>query len=233
MKKILEKHETMVCILLIVLYVVVNSYCLQNFGTTDYRSVIINTAFSAGLVLLMIFTKSTQYYGLTRVRQWRKYLYFVPLLLIMTVNFWRGISVSNSGAERLFHILTMVNIGFLEEIIFRGFLFRMMEKDNLKRAMIVSALTFGIGHVVNLLNGADLIPTLLQICYAASLGYLFVVIFHKSKSIVPCIITHIVINASSIFAVENKSLSFISSAFLIVVPLVYVIYLNKNVKPMN
>ena len=26
----------------------------------------------------------------------------------------------------------MINFGFLEEIIFRGFLFKMMEKDNVK-----------------------------------------------------------------------------------------------------
>ena len=32
---------------------------------------------------------------------------------------------------------------------------------------------FGFGHIVNLLNGADFLPTLLQIIYAVSGGYLF------------------------------------------------------------
>lgn len=58
----------------------------------------------------------------------------------------------------------------------------MMGNENVKRAIIVSAVTFGIGHIVNLLNGAELIPTLMQICYAISRGYLFVIIFYKSKS---------------------------------------------------
>ena len=58
----------------------------------------------------------------------------------------------------------------------------MMGNENVKRAIIVSAVTLGIGHIVNLLNGAELIPTLMQICYAISLGYLFVIIFYKSKS---------------------------------------------------
>ena len=31
----------------------------------------------------------------------------------------------------------MLNIGFLEEILFRGFLFKMMEKDNVRSAIIV------------------------------------------------------------------------------------------------
>ena len=64
----------------------------------------------------------------------------------------------------------MINVGFLEEIIFRGFLFKMMKKDNVKSAIIVSSITFGIGYIVNLLNGADFIPSLLQVFYAIAIG---------------------------------------------------------------
>lgn len=226
-KKLFEKHETFMCIMLIVLYVVVNSYCMQNFGTTDYRSAIINTVFSVVLVILMIGLKRTSYYGLTRVDDLKRYLYFIPLLLIASVNLWGGIHVNHTSGECVFHVLTMINVGFIEEIIFRGFLFKMMEKENVKRAMIVSAITFGIGHIVNLLNGADVIPTLLQICYATSIGFLFVMIFYKSKSLVPCIITHSLINSLSIFGSANEALTYVTSVFLIVVPLVYVFYINK------
>lgn len=132
--------------------------------------------------------------------------------------------------EELFHVITMINVGFIEEIIFRGILFRMMEKDNLKRAMIVSAITFGIGHIVNLLNGADVIPTLLQICYATAIGFLFVIIFYKSKSLVPCIIAHSLTNSLSIFSGENEMLSYVASVFLIIVPLIYAVYISKVVK---
>ena len=127
-------------------------------------------------------------------------------------------------------MLSMVNIGFLEEIIFRGFLFKMMAKDNLKSAIIVSSITFGLGHIVNLLNGADLVPTLMQICYAVALGYLFVIIFYKSKSLVPCIVTHIVIDVLSVFNVENSLSVYIIPVFLIVVSVGYAIYINKRVK---
>lgn len=89
----------------------------------------------------------------------------------------------------------MINVGFIEEVIFRGFLFKMMSKENVKRAMIVSALTFGIGHIVNLLNGAEFVSTIMQVCYAVCLGYLFVVIFYKSKFLIPCIVIHGVINS--------------------------------------
>jgi len=113
---------------------------------------------------------------------------------------------------------------------YRGFLFKMMAKDNIKSAIIVSSITFGIGHIVNLLNGADLVPTLMQICYAISIGYLFVIIFYKSKSLVPCIITHSLVNSLSIFNKDNEISLYIAPIFLIIVPLVYAVYINKTIK---
>lgn len=230
MEKIYEKHETLYCIILIVLYVVINSYCMQNFGVTDYRSTIINTIFSVALLVLIISLKRVSYYGLIKVTNLKGYLYFIPLLLLISVNLWNGINIHNSSREILFHILTMINVGFIEEIIFRGFLFKMMEKDNVKSAIIVSSLTFGIGHIVNLLNGADFVPTLIQICYAVTLGYLFVIIFYKSKSLVPCIVAHALINSFSIFNVENKVSMYIAPIFLMVVSVAYAIYINKSIK---
>lgn len=230
MKKIIEKHEDWVCYILIAVYVIVNSYCMRNFGLTDYRSVVVNTIFSAVLLVLIIYLKRVSYYGLTKITDLKSYLYFIPLLLIVSVNLWNGLSINNTSGEILCHILTMLNVGFLEEIIFRGFLFKMMAKSNVKSAIIVSSVTFGIGHIVNLLNGADFIPTLLQICYAMAIGYLFVIIFYKSKSLVPCIAAHCFINASSIFNVENKLSLYIAPIVLVVVPLAYAFYINKTVK---
>jgi len=233
MEKIFEKHETLFCILLIVVYILVNSYCIQNFGIEDYRSTIINTIFSISLIVLMIILKRTSYYGLIKVTNLNKYLYFIPLLLIISVNLWNGVNINNSASEIFFYILTMINVGFIEEIIFRGFLFKMMAKDNVKRAIIVSAITFGIGHIINLLNGADFIPTLMQICYAISIGYLFAIIFYKSKSLIPCIITHSLVNAFSIFNTDNLLSVYIAPIFLIIVPLVYSIYINRTINEKN
>ena len=228
-KRLFEKHETPMCILLIILYVALNSYCMQNFGVEDYRSALINTVFSVALIILTVYLKRVSYYGLTKVSNPKKYLYFLPLALIVSVNLWSGININNTLSEIVFHILTMLNIGFIEEIIFRGFLFKMMEKDNVKAAIAVSSITFGIGHIINLFNGAELIPTLLQICYAMSVGYLFVIIFVKSKSIVPCIIAHSLNNSLSIFNEENVLSLYIAPIFLIVMPLLYAVYINKKV----
>lgn len=230
MTKVFEKHETLFCMLLIIVYLAVNSVCVQNFGHTSFVSFIANTILSVCLIVIMLLLKRTSYYGLTKVKNTKQYLYFIPLLIIVTVNLWNGFNINHSSKEIVFHILTMLNIGFIEEIIFRGFLFKMMAKHNIKSAVIVSALTFGAGHIVNLLNGAELVPTLIQVCYATSIGYLFVIIFHKSKSLVPCIVTHSLVNSLSVFNVENNLSLYIAPVFLTVVPLLYAIYINKRIK---
>ena len=178
----------------------------------------------------MIILKRTSYYGLTKVKDPKKYLFFIPLILVVSVNVWNGININHSYSEIIFHTIIMLNVGFIEEVVFRGFLFKMMAKDNVKLAIAVSTITFGIGHILNLFNGAEVLPTLLQIGYATAIGYLFVIIFYKSKSLVPCIIAHSVNNSLSILNVENKLSLYVIPVFLMIVPTVYAIYINKTVK---
>ena len=228
MEKTFKKHETLFVIGLIIIYVITNSYIIQNFGSSSYQSVIINTILSILLIILIISLNRVKLYGITRSNNWKEYLYFIPLFIISLFNLRRGIHINNTTSEIIFHTLTMINIGFLEELLFRGFLFKMMEKDNVKSAIIVSSITFGIGHIVNLLNGADLVPTLLQVCYAVAIGYMLVIIFYKSKSIIPCIIFHAVFNSLAIFATGDSNI--ISSIILIIMCLAYALYINKKVK---
>lgn len=230
MNKLFEKHETLFCMLFILIYLVANSVCVQQFGYTSGVSVVVNTLLSAGLVGVVLALKQSAYYGFTKVRNSKKYLYFIPLAVMVSVNLWSGINANHTAREIAFHILTMINVGFVEELIFRGFLFRMMEKSSVTAAIIVSSLTFGMGHIINLFNGAELVPTLMQIVYATAIGYLFVVIFHKSKSLVPCIITHCLVNSLSIFNVENTVSVYVAPVFLTVIPLAYAVYINKTIR---
>lgn len=230
MKKRIEKYETLICILAIVIYLVVNSYLLNNFGTTHYITAIINLILSFGIIMYIASNKLLQYYSLRAFPNPKKFLYFIPLILLVSLNLIGGIKIVNTLDEILWHILTMISVGFLEEIIFRGLLFKMMAKDNEKLAVIVTTITFGIGHVINLLNGADVIPTLVQIIYAMAGGYLFVVVLIKCKSLWPCILTHIGINALSIFNAGNMVTMYIVPILLVVISLGYAYWLNKKYK---
>jgi membrane protease YdiL (CAAX protease family) len=119
------------------------------------------------------------------------------------INLKNGVGFS---APVLVSLLMAVNLavgGYVEEIIFRGFLFRAMSKDNLRISIIVSAVTFGVGHIVNLANTADTLSVLLQVCYAIAIGFLYTVIVYKSGSLWPCVASHVFVNGSSVFAREQ------------------------------
>lgn len=82
-------------------------------------------------------------------------------------------------------------------------MFKTIEKDNIKQAIVISEVTFGVGHIVNLFTGHGTIETLLQVIMAIVIGFAFVMFFYKSKIIIPCIITHSLINIASTFSVAN------------------------------
>lgn len=229
MKKILEKHETLFSISMIIIYILTNSYCMQNFTLTSYKTLLVNILLTLIIIIIILTSKLTKYYCLNRFPNPKKYLYFIPLIFLISINLWNGINFNNTPTEIIFYMLSMLCIGFLEEIIFRGFLYQMMAKDSEKSAIIVTSLTFGIGHIINLFNGADLIPTLFQVCYAISIGFLFVTILRKSKSLWPCIITHSLTNALSIFNINNHLSLYVAPIILIIVPILYSIYITKKV----
>ena len=135
-----------------------------------------------------------------------RFLYYLPLVVLTSCNLWQGVALNLPFTETALYVGSMLCVGFLEELIFRGFLFKAMSKDGLKAAVIVSSLTFGIGHLVNLVNGSGmgLLANLCQVCFAVAFGFLCVIIFHRGGSLVPCIVTHGVFNALSVFGDQAK-----------------------------
>ena len=157
---------------------------------------------------------------------------------MLSANLWYGVSLNYTILETVIYILTMLCVGFLEEAIFRGLLFEAMRKDNQKIAIIVSSVTFGIGHIINLINGsgAELLPNLLQVIYATSAGFMFVMIYCKSKSIISCIISHGFFNSLSAFSNEallTTKNQIISSILLTLITSAYAIYLVFAIKKEN
>lgn len=224
----MKNKELFYTIIYIIFYVISNSIVLNNYGQISIEAIMVNTVITLTIVSTILSTKKVKYYSLTKVKNYKKYLYFIPLILLVLINFIGGINISNTPKEILMFMLIMLEVGFIEEILFRGFLYKVIEKDNKKLAIIITSITFGIGHIVNLLNGVDLIPTLIQIIYSIAIGYLFVKVLIKSKSLWPCIITHSLLNALSIFSSQNTLIFYISSILMLVISISYSFYLNKN-----
>ena len=238
MKKLYLKSELAFSLLWIGLYVVLFSVA-DNFSHILKIEKVITAPLSVALsALLLLWLKKSDLlnkYGLCRISgKYKTYLYFLPFVILASCNFWNGLTVSLSPLESLLCVVSMLCVGFIEEIIFRGFLFKAICKDNVKSAIAISSITFGIGHIVNLLNGADVLPTMLQILYATAVGFAFTVLFYKSGSIIPCILTHSVVNATSVFGIEGSmAMQVFSAAVITVIATLYGIFVLLKTKDIS
>lgn len=232
MNKLYEKNELTFSIICIVAYVVLFSAAdslSETIGTAKLVTALFGAAAS---MLLFVWIKKKgllEKYGLCKpTASPARLLWYIPLIAISSVNLWNGVTLNFSPVESALYVVSMLCVGFLEELIFRGLLFKALCKSGVKQAIIISGLTFGIGHIVNLLRGAEVISTLLQLVYAAALGVLFAIIFYKSGSIIPCVISHAVTNSLSAFAVEISNMNaIIISAVLTVVSVIYAAVIVK------
>ena len=236
MNRLYIKNELLFAIIWIVIYVF-GLGAADNLSKTLGMEKIITVVVSILLsVVLFVWVQNNDLfrkYGLCRPQiPASKMLYYIPLILMVSVNLWYGVSMNLSVSETVFYIISMLAVGFLEEIIFRGLLFQAMCKENVKAAVIVSSITFGMGHIVNLINGSgvDLLSNVLQVGYAIAAGFLFTIIFCKTKSLLACIGTHSVLNALSVFGNETAMTAgkeIISAAALAGISILYTIYILK------
>ena len=239
MKKLYEKSELWFALAWIIAYVVLASTgdnISVDLGIGKIVTLPILIAMSAGLYFFVRKNSLTEKYGLCKPQlPAAKMLYYIPLWLLLTANLWYGVAMNLSPLETVLYILSMFCVGFLEELIFWGLLFQAMAKDGVRSAIIVSSVAFGIGHIVNLINGsgAELLPNLLQVLYAVAIGFAFVMIYCKTKSLLPCIIVHSVFNGLSAFANEavmTPQRQIISGILLAVIAGGYALYLALAVK---
>jgi len=211
MKKLYDKNRLLFAIGWIIVYCVLMSAgdaLSQTLGAKKSVTLVIGLAMSAVLLGFFIKNGLSGDFGLCPAKlSSRRMLYYLPVIIMLTANLWYGVSLTTGALETVFYMLSMLCVGFLEEVIFRGLLFEAMRTDNPRAAVIVSAVTFGIGHIVNLVNGsgAELLPNLLQVVYATAAGFMFVMIYLRSGSLLVCIGAHGLFNALSVFAHEASA----------------------------
>ena len=249
MTKLYKKNELMFALVWIAIYVVGTSLAealCEALGVVKLVSAAFHLALTVILLLWVRRNDLTEKCGLFLPRyRLSSAWFFLPLVLVGLYKLFFSPAFRLSPMESVLYVVSMLCVGFLEEIIFRGFLFRAIEKENLTRAIIISSdarcfffississlerlpestsaisssassvktaiiissVTFGIGHIVNLINGQDLPETILQIIFAIIVGFALVVLFYKGKSLVPCIVFHSVFNSLSIVANDEAML---------------------------
>lgn len=207
MNKVYKKNEVTFSIILIVIYVVGTSVAeavSESLGVAKLVPAVFHLLFSAVIFAWVKKNGLLEKYGLMLPKyKLKKAWFFLPLLFVACSGMVAGFEMRYSVFEACLYVISMLCVGFLEEIIFRGFLFVGMAKNNLKAAVIVSSVTFGVGHIVNLFNGQQIFQTCMQIIFAIAVGFVLVGLFYKGKSLIPCIIFHGLNNSLSAFEKTN------------------------------
>ena len=237
MKKLYEKNELTFAIVWIVVYCV-----LQSLANPLNKAIGVAYAASAAFcvlqtVVLFAFIRKNnlqKWYGFCKSPvSARQFLYYLPFVVLASGNLWNGVALNYSLAETVCRIVCMLCVGFLEEVIFRGLLFKAIAKDNSKSAIVISSVTFGIGHIINLFNGSgmDLVNNLCQIVFAIAVGFLLVTIFYRGGSLLPCILVHSAINTLGTFANDanlTTEMHLVHLAVLVAVAVAYTLILTRT-----
>ena len=201
--KLFEKNPVTFAVILIVLYVV-------GFSVMQRISDAVGVPFLAETLLcivltavLLVFIKKnglSAYLGLQKPNcPAAGMLFYLPLFLVSGVGMCFGLGMEYGIVPTILHTVMMCGVGFLEEVIFRGFLFRGIARQNLTRGIVIASLTFALGHFVNLLNGSDIAENAAQVIYAAAVGFLLTFVFLRTGSILPCIAFHAFNNCLTVF----------------------------------
>lgn len=241
--KLYEKSRLTFAIVWIVAYVMIASTAdgiSLDLGTAKLVSVPVLAALT---VLLWAWIRHAKLEGFLFLRKpvvpAARLLFYLPLAIIATKKVWLGMTLGATPLECALWVVSMCCVGILEELIFRGLLFRAIEEDSRMQAIVITSVTFGIGHIVNLFNasGMGLVLTIGQIVFAVAVGFMLVEVMLKSGSMWPCIIFHIVNNALSTFEDEAVALALFGTEELAVavavgtgalIAVAFAIYLAKT-----
>ncbi|MHB8050858.1 MAG: CPBP family intramembrane glutamic endopeptidase [Coriobacteriia bacterium] len=161
-------------------------------------------------------------------------LYLVPLFVIAFLQYAKGLIPDLDARTILFACLLVVGVAFIEEVLFRGFLFQaLLKKGNLNRAILISGVTFGIGHIVNLSRGYSASDQLIQIVAAVGIGIALAYCVALTDSIVPGVVFHALFNLSG--TLTNRAavwdMYIVGTIIIVLVP--YILFMRNQLARMQ
>ncbi len=199
---------TTVLTLIFVLLLVLELFSKQIFVTDIARIYLypILTRAIAGAACLIFLFRWGMYNILSfRVKLWHMAV-FLPCMAIAVNNFpiipflKNEVYINAELSWLALYALLCLCVGFFEEMAFRGcifpaVLFRLRTKrTGLFWSIVVSSAIFGIIHLLNIINGASVGATILQVGYSFLIGGMCSVILIKTQNIWYCVILHAVYN---------------------------------------
>jgi uncharacterized protein len=134
-------------------------------------------------------------------------LYYIPLLILPCLSLAYGMNTSLTATQVLLLLAMYTGVGFMEEIIFRGLMFKALnQKWNRYVVVAFISFTFAIGHIVSMVainqSGAD---TVLQIINAGVVGFMFMAVMLASGNLTMCVVAHVLYNFLANISLVNST----------------------------
>ena len=204
-----DKHTTLAAIIIGVIMLLVSqtiasipdALALVNGSGTSSGAMTAILAIAATLLVMWFYKRwfRPEFKGVLTTKglkeglllSWPFVIYWIITAVAMSIEHtfgFKGVSMS---------IRVSVMAGCVEELGFRhGIISTILrnknQKENYVKICLISAIVFGVIHLFNALQGANLMSTLIQVVSAGCMGVFFAVIFIRTGSILPSIIVHTV-----------------------------------------
>ena len=198
---------------------------IEGAASALIRGGIIGLAAVAAIVFSLIKHKNLTAIGFRRPEPGsaKKLLHYIPLLIIALSALALGIDFEKGAGFLLANLFLALCVGLTEEIYFRGVICNLWLEKGVKKAVLISAVLFGICHLMNVLGGAGLTETILQIFFALAYGVAFALVFIVSKSIRPCILLHAFHDGCSFLSTDGSvRANILIGAFQFIVMIAYI-----------
>jgi uncharacterized protein len=205
---LLEKKPILHAILWILLYIAavnVGDAASEMTGATGLTGALL-IVLSAVLFFYLKKKRRLTCFGLCMVTipVARKVLFYLPLIVLAFIQLLAWVPSAAAASDAAVTCLFMIGTGFVEEVIFRGFLYQSIaRRRSIAAAILISGATFGLGHIVNLLRGYTSLMQAEQIVTAVVIGILLAMLAAITRSIIPGILFHIVFNITGTIADPN------------------------------
>ena len=224
------KRNSILAVILFLLYLgqnILRNMLVNMLAVNEFAATLITAVVFAASALLL--TKKDDYFkGRNKDKFCITYIAIVTLILglINLIPFDISIDISVLSV-----IVTMFFVSLMEELIFRGCVYKICEaKWGGKKAVILSSILFGFIHIINVLND-DIAVVALQIAYATSIGVVFAILIYKKQGIYLSILAHAVINiTANIGATETIYKEIIFSVICVIFAVIVVVKYNLAVK---
>lgn len=204
---------------------------LDGIASAVVRGVIIWVLVLITVVFCLIKYRRLDLLGFTMPNNgsFKQLYFFIPPIIVALASFSYGIDADKGIGVILANLFLTLGIGSCEELYFRGMICNLWMEKGERTAILISSILFAVCHLMNIVGGAGMIETMLQICFAFVYGIVFAHIFVVCHSIWPCIILHTLHDFCSFISTGGTALeNIVVGAIQFIILLCYTFALIKR-----